>query len=246
MILRIAMHELRLLFRSPIAYATLAVVQAVLAYLFLIQIERFIEWQPHLPKLPGAPGVTALVAAPLLKSTALVLALVVPALTMRLVSEERSRGTLALLLSAPVSMAQIVIGKFAGVMAFVLLLLGLIALMPLSLLLGASLDAGLLAAGLIGLVLLGASFVSAGLFVSTLTTQPSVAATGTLGLLLLLWVLEWSGSSGAGLLAHLSLTAHLDRLLRGVFDTRDVVYPVLFSACFLGLSVLRMHAIRGR
>lgn len=246
--LSIAGRELRSLFLSPLAWTVLAVVQAILGYIFLIQLDVFMQWQPRLPGIPGAPGLTALVVTPVFQTAAIVLMLVVPVLTMRLVAEERRNGTLTLLMCAPVSMTDIVLGKYLGVMGFLACMLGLIVLMPLALLTGGSLDPGLLAAGLLGLFLILASFAAAGLFLSTLTVQPAIAAVTTFGLLLLLWILDWSrsvGDAGAGsILGHLSLLSHFDALLKGLFDTRDVAYYLLFIVTFLGLSIRRLDAGR--
>ena len=153
MILTIAARELRSLFLSPLAWSILAVTLFILAYLFLSQIEAYINLQPRLAALEGAPGVADIVVAPLLADAAIVLLLITPLVTMRVLSEERRSGTISLLFSAPLSMTEIVIGKYLGVLSFFLILLALLALMPLSLLAGTELDMGKLAAGLLGLIL---------------------------------------------------------------------------------------------
>jgi len=121
-------------------------------------------------------------------------------------------------------------------------------IMPLLLLLGGTLDFGLLAACVLGLFFLLASFAAAGLYMSTLTAQPTVAATSTFGLLLLLWILDWAGATGdsgaSGLFAYLSLANHANAMLRGVFDTRDLAYYTLFIFSFLALAVKRLDALR--
>jgi ABC-2 type transport system permease protein len=248
MIGAVAARELRSLFLSPLAWSVLAVVQLILGYVFLVQLELFLQWQPRLAGMEGAPGITEVIVAPLLRTAAIVLLLVVPLLTMRLVSEERRGRTLALLMSSPVSMTQIVLGKYLGVMGFLAVMLALVALMPLSLTLGGRLDWGLLAAGLLGLALVVASFAAAGLFLSTLTEQPTVAAVGTFGLLLLLWILDWASGTGGEatgeVLAYLSLLTHYDALLKGVFDTQDIVYYLLFCLTFLVLAIRRLDADR--
>ncbi|MDZ7751902.1 MAG: ABC transporter permease subunit [Gammaproteobacteria bacterium] len=248
MILTIAGRELRSLFLSPLAWSVLAVVQLILAYVFLIQVELFIQWQPRLAAMEGAPGATDIIVSPLFRTAAIVLLLVVPLLTMRLVSEERRARTLTLLLSAPASMTQIVLGKYLGVMGFLVVLLGLTVLMPLSLVAGGNLDWGLLASGAIGLALVVAAFAAAGLFLSTLTDQPTVAGVSTFGLLLLLWILDWAGGTGneaaTEAFTYLSLLTHYDALLKGVFDSQDVVYYVLFSITFLVLGIRRLDAER--
>jgi len=247
-ILTIAARELRSLFLSPLAWSILAVVQLILAYVFLIQLELFMQWQPRLAAIQGAPGLTDIVVSPLFRTAAVVLLLVTPLLTMRLISEERRNRTLLLLLSAPVSMTDIILGKYLGLMAFLGVVLGLIALMPLSLLVGGTLDSGLLASGALGLALVLASFAAVGLFLSTLTEQPTVAAVSTFGLLLFLWMLDWAGGAGvedtSEILGYLSLLSHYDALLKGVFDTKDVAYYLLFSITFLVMSIRRLDADR--
>ena len=248
MMLTIAGRELRSLFVSPLAWSILAVVQLILAYMFLTQLDVFMMLQSRLLGIEGAPGVTEIIVAPMLGGAAMVLLLVVPLLTMRLVSEERRGQTLSLLFSAPISMTEIVLGKFFGVMGFLLIMVLMIMLMPLSLLAGADLDFGVLAAATLGLVLLLASFAAVGLFMSTLTEQPTVAAVSSFGVLLLLWIVDWAGDSNAEqaseLFAYLSLLRHFQSLLQGVFNSSDVIYYLLFVAVFLILSIRRLDADR--
>jgi ABC-2 type transport system permease protein len=248
MVFTLAGRELRSLFLSPLAWAILAVVQGICAYFFLLYVDLFLQVQPRLAAAPSGPGLTDIVVTPLYSTAATVLLLVVPLLTMRLISEERRGQTLSLLFSAPVSMTEIVLGKFLGVLAFVWLMLAFIALMPLSLLAGGSLDLGLWASGLLGMALLLAGFCSVGLFMSTLTAQPTVAAVSSFGLLLLLWILDLAGTTGSGgggtVLTYLSMLQHYQALLKGVFSSTDLVYYLLFIGIFLVLSIRQLDAQR--
>ena len=248
MALTLAAHELRRLFLSPLAWSVLGVVQFILAWMFLAQIELFMQWQPRLLQLDSPRGVTDLVVSPLLGNAAIVLLLVVPLLTMRLISDERRAQTLNLLLSSPVSMTEIVLGKYLGLLGFLGVMLLLIAAMPLSLLLGGGLDLGLIGAGLLGLTLLLAGFAALGLFMSALTHQPTVAAVSTFGALLLLWILDWAGGiseeARSGMLRELSLLRHYEGLLSGTVDTTDLAYFALFIATFLVLTIRRLDADR--
>ena len=247
MIFTIAAREIRSLFLSPLAWAILAVTLFILAYLFLSQIEAYLLLQPRLAALQAAPGVSDIVVAPLFGDAAVVLLLITPLVTMRTLSEERRSRTLSLLLSAPVSMTEIILGKYLGVLAFFLILIGMLAIMPLSLLAGTDLDLGKLAAGLLGLTLVVAAFAAIGLFMSALTEQPTVAAVTTFGLLLLLWILDWAGNSGldtSNLLAYLSMLRHYEPLLKGLFNSTDVAYYLLVITLFLGLSIRRLDADR--
>ena len=245
MILTLARHELRRLFLSPLAWTILAVVQLILAWMFLSNIEYYQLMQSQMLGMEGEHGVTEAVVAPLFGNSAVVLLLIVPLVSMRLITEERRNKTLALLFSAPLSMTEIVLGKYLGLVSFLGLQILLIALMPLSLLLGGGLDFGLFASGLFGLTLLLAGFAAVGLFMSTLTQHQTVAAVGTFGVLLLFWILDWAGAGqGGGVLASLSLLNHYEPFLKGVFDTRDAVFHLLFIATFLTLSVRRLDMDR--
>lgn len=243
----IAGRELRSLFLSPLAWSILGVVQLILGYMFLAQLDAYLMFQGQLGATPEAPGVTEIVVAPVYANAAIILLLVIPLLTMRLISEERRAQTMSLLFTAPLSMADIVLGKFLGVFGFLALMVGMISLMPLALLMGGSLDYGMFAAAVLGLLLLLGCFAAIGLYMSSLTAQPAVAAITTFGALLLLWIIDWMGKAGergGEWLSYLSLLRHYEPLVQGVFDTSDVVYFLLFIVTFLVLSIRRLDADR--
>jgi ABC-2 type transport system permease protein len=109
------------------------------------------------------------------------------------------------------------------------------------------LDLGRIAAGLLGLFLMMAAFGAAGLFVSSLTEQPTVAAVGSFGLLLLFWLVHWVGYQDFRFSAafhYLSLIGHYDSMLSGAFETSDLAYYLLFIAVFIGLTVQRLDMER--
>ena len=119
--------------------------------------------------------------------------------------------------------------------------------MPLSLLAGTELDLGKLAAGMLGLILVVAAFAAIGVYMSSLTEQPTVAAVTTFGLLLLLWIIDWAGKSrldGDNALAYLSMLRHYEPLLKGLFNSTDVVYYLLLIVLFIGSSIRRLDATR--
>src|SRR5690606_26419725 len=183
----IARKELQSLFLSPLAWIVLAVVQFIMAWMFLLQLDAFPEAQAQYAMLQRTPpGVGDLIVAPLFSTASIIMLMVVPLLTMRLVAEEKRTGTIALLRAAPIGTAAIVLGKFLAVAAFLALPCILLAAMPLSLASGTDLDTGRLLASTLGLFLMTIAFASAGLFMSTLTKHAGVAAIGTFGLLLLL------------------------------------------------------------
>ena len=252
MIKLIAIREFKSLFLSPLAWAILTVTQIILCYQFLSQLESYMKVQSKLSTLENSPGITDLVVSPLLSGAAIILLLIVPLLTMRLISEEQKNQTITLLFSAPISMSQIILGKYFGVLGFLIILLMMIALMPLSLLFGTAIDLGQLAAALMGLFLVLASFAAAGVYMSTLTRHPAIAAVSNFGLLFFLWIINFAGmntessvnAQNAISLSYFSLLNHFEPLLRGVFSTTDIIYYLLFIALFLVLSVRRLEHLR--
>ncbi len=248
MIFTLARRELQSLFLSPLAWSILAVLQFIFGYLFLGQLDLYLQVQPKLAGLLDAPGITEIIIAPLFTNAAIMLLLVMPLLTMRLISEEKQSGTLTLLLSAPISISEIILGKYLGILVFIVIMLLLMALMPLSLLLGGNLDYGMIASGFLALFLLLASFAAVGIYMSSLTTQPIVAAISSFGLVLLLWIVDWtstlSNNPSTSVMHYLSMLQHYQPLISGIFKSSDLIYYLLFITLFLVLSIRRLDADR--
>ena len=240
MIFTIASREFKTLFLSPLAWTVLAILQGILAYLFLTQVETFTFIQPKLATIENAPGLTDIVVTPLYGNAGIILLMVTPLLTMRVICAERRNKTLSLLLSAPISNVDIIIGKYLGLLGMLLIMVFLITLMPLSLLMGGELDFGKLAANLLALLLLVTAFTSTGLFMSTIAGHPTVAAMGTFGILLLLWILDWTTGmkdQRSELFEYLSILRHFQNLQSGLINSVDVSYFLLFTAIFILLSI---------
>ena len=240
----IAHNEFRRLFVSPFAWIILATVQFLLAIFFYLLLSKFMDsgaWG-------AGRGLTGIVAVGLLQIAAIVILLISPFITMRLFSDELRSGTIKLLLSSPVSITELVVGKYLGAMAFYLILLALVALMPLSLMTGTSLDPGLMASGLLGLILLSSAFASIGLFISSLNRSPALAAVSTSVFTFLLWIIHIANDSGNAIIEaianYLSLQKHFNSLLSGAFNSTDVIYYLLVTVLFVVLCIWRMDAIR--
>jgi ABC-2 type transport system permease protein len=243
----IARRETGAMFKSPLAWVILAVVQVILGYMFLANLDNFFLLQPQLIQLANTPGVTDIVITPLMQVAAIILLMVMPLVTMRSVAEEKRNATLSLLVSAPLGMTEIVLGKFLGLMLFVMVLVSMLMLMPLSLYLGTSPDAGKLLSIYLGLLLLLGTFAAIGLYLSSLTSNQTVAAISTFGVLLMLWIIDWIGNSadgGQSVLAYLSLLKHHQAMLEGVFNTGDVAYYLLLIVGFLGLTIRQLDRER--
>jgi len=239
MIFIIAQKELKTLFASPLAWTLLALMQLVLAWIFLGRLDAFMEMQPQLLQIANPPGITEIIVAPVFGMAAVVLLMVTPLLSMRLIAEERRNHTMTFLISAPISMTDIVLGKFfiASV---------LVAAMSLSLLAGGALDFGLLLSNAAGLLLVTACFASLGLYISCLTAHPAIAAAGALGALLGLWLLDIGAGAVDSITRNFSLLKHFESFNRGLFDTFDLAYFALFIVSFLLLAIRRLDGERLR
>ncbi len=246
MIVTIARHELRSLFLSPLAWVMLALVQLLLAYIFLLNIDSFIAGQDELALNAQAPGATLLVVIRMLGSVPMLLMVVIPLITMRLLSDEKRLRTRVLLLSSPVSMSAIVLGKYLAVMAFFSVSWFIIALMAISLNFGTALDLGHIATALLAIGLFTMALVAIGLYMSSLTSQSAIAAMATFALVLLLWIVD-SGvklNGGDSMLSHLSMSHHYQTLLRGLLALESVAYFLLVATVFLLLTVRQLHRER--
>ncbi len=244
MIFTIAAKELRSMFASPLAWVVLAFMQFVLALIFLRQIDGFLQIMPRLARTPNAPGLTEIAVVPMFGVASMLLLMSVPLLTMRLVSEERRNQTMALLMSAPISMTQIIIGKFLAMVVFLALINLLILAMALSMLAGGNLDMGLLAANLIGLTLLGCGFAAIGLFISCLTTHPVVAAVTSLAVFLGLWIINVAATNPQSWLHLYSLLKRFEGFMNGSVAVSDLIFFVLLIVTFLVLSIRRLDSDR--
>ncbi len=244
MILTIANREFRSLFATPSTWVIVAGLQFIFAWFFLARMEAFLQVQTQLAQLLNAPGATQAIASPLLGTIAFILMMFVPIFTMRLIAEERRNQTLVMLMAAPIASWEIIGGKFLGLFMFMSLIIVASLLMLLTLALGTQLDFGLIFTNTLGLLLLTACYIALGLYFSTLTTQPIVAATSTLAALFGLWLIDVAGSSTSMALKALSPTVHFQNFNTGLVQSQDFAYFLLFSAICLLLAVRRLHNTR--
>lgn len=255
MILTIAAKELKALFASSLAWVILTVMQVVFGYNFLRRIDDYLQLQPRLVQMANPPGVTELVVAPTFGTAAVVLLFAVPLLAMRLIAEERRNRTMVFLTSAPVSMADIVLGKFLGLMAFLVAVIALVVLMPFSLAGSTSLDYGLLASLTAGIVLLAACFAAVSLYLSCLTTSPVIAAMGSFSVLLAMLLAGETMSDSlrargwelpAALMQVFTPIRNFEPLGQGLIDSYAIACSLLLIVAFVVMAIRRLDALRLR
>ncbi|MEO8459225.1 MAG: ABC transporter permease subunit [Dokdonella sp.] len=243
----IARHEWRRQLVQPFVWTLAAIVIALMAWQFLLALAGFVQISAQLNAQANAPGVTDLVAVPLLGTLSNLLLLIVPLLTMRSFAGERRAHTLPLLLAAGISDSRIVIGKYLGALGIVLAILALIVLMPLALGFGTSLDLGKLTAATLGLALFAAALTAIGVLCSAWTAQPALAAGAALALASVLSVLDL-GARMQGIendaINYFALPTHLQPFFRGIVASIDIVYFLLIVAVCLILATRRLNDLR--
>jgi ABC-2 type transport system permease protein len=238
-------RELRAYFASPMAYALLGVFLLLTGVFYFANVQQFnaicLQYG-HVPQYLGYLNLNEMVISHLFGVIQIILLLMIPIITMRLIAAERRAGTIELLMTAPISPAELVAGKFLASFAFYGFMLACTAVHLSLLFTFGSPDPGPVLTGYLGLLLFGGALLAAGLFCSALAGEQIVAAILAFGITLLFWIVGWLGeAAGPGLmqdvLGYLSLIDHCDRLLDGVIHLKDVVFYLSFSAFFLFSAV---------
>jgi ABC-2 type transport system permease protein len=198
----------------------------------------------------GSLNINQMLIAPMLTNAGVVILFLMPMITMRTYAEEKRSGTMELLLTSPVTDTQIILGKFFGVLGLYGAILA-VTLVHIAILFVYGTPAWKpVVTGYIGLFLMGASFLSIGLLISSLTKNQIVAGIATFAVVLMLWVINWMGSfvgpTAQAVLGHLSITDHLEDFARGVLDTKHFVYYLSFIAFGLFLTAKAVDSERWR
>jgi ABC-2 type transport system permease protein len=254
-ILAIAAKDIRSQFVSPIAYVVLTGFLLLGGWFFFNLLARFnFLLQLYLsfrnPDAMQRLNLNEFVIAPLLHNLSVVLVILVPVITMRSFAEEKRSGTYELLMTSPLTITQIVLGKFLGAFVFVLVMVLLTGVYPLILVLYGNPEPGVILAGLLALLLLATAFVSVGLLTSSFTENQIIAAVTCLVALLLLYVISWpaetAGATLGAVLKYVSLTEHFGEMVKGVIDTRDLVYFLSITILALFLTQRSVESLRWR
>jgi ABC-2 type transport system permease protein len=227
--------ELRSYFTSPVAYVVIAAFLLMAGVFFAII-------------LVAQPGTAEASLAVVFSNLPVILLLVAPALTMRLLAEEQRTGTFELLLTAPIRDWEVVLGKYLA--SLVMFLIPVIITLTYALVMAhyGSPDRGPIITGYIGLILFGAAFLAIGLFASSLTQNQVVAALVAVAILIGLWLIGVFATSArppvSDFLTYLSLIGHYSEFNNGVIDTKDVAYYLLIITTALFLTVRSLESRR--
>jgi len=213
--------EFRTYFVSPIAYIVIAIFLLVTGWFFFSTF--FLFNQANLRNFFGLLPI--------------IFSFVIPAITMRLVSEELNIGSYEILLTMPVTFTDIIIGKFLASVGFVVAILIPTLAYPITVTMLGQLDWGPVFGGYIGALLLGAAFSAIGLFASTLTRNQIIAFITGMAICFTLTLIDkilfFLPRSLLGILSYLGSDVHFQNISKGIIDTRDVIY--FLSVCVVGL-----------
>jgi len=253
----VAGRELRSLFVSPVAYGVLSLFAVLAGVFFILNVAEFSNYVFQLQQFQRFEQLETLnlndhLIAYFYSSMSIVLLFLVPGITMGLYAAEKTNGTQELLLTSPLTMWDIVLGKFLAGMAFVTLLVVIVGLYPLILFLYGDPEVGKTASGLLGLLLTGWVYVAVGTFASSVTRSQVIAfllAFFVLLALLLLPAIASMPMASAGLrpfFEWLSTGVHLEEMVKGLVDTADVAYFLVVIGAFLTLTKASVESVRWR
>lgn len=249
----ICRRELTYFYSSIVAYVVMMVFVFLAGYFFYNLLAFFNLASIQAMQKPLAAGqlsLTESVLQPLFANLSVVLLLIVPMLTMRLLSEERKLGTAELLFTYPISDWDAILGKYLATVTVLATTLALTLVLPLLLRNFAAAEWGPIVTGYAGLLLLGMAYISVGLFFSSLSENQIVAGVLTFGFSLLVliigWLIPFVSAGMARVLSEISMLEHFDSFSRGIVDTNDIVYYVNFSVFFLFLCSRVLESNRWR
>ena len=247
MIINVARKELQSLFASPMGWIILALLMLAFGSFYLQGVNNYFEVMSGSIRPAERVGVTIFVGQTVYGIASFLMLFAVPLLSMGLISGERKSQTLPFLFSAPISLAEIVVGKFLGLIIFLSILVAYILLMLSTLNIWADIDFGYLLSNSLGLILLAASFSALGIYFSSLTSQPIVAAIlSFIALFALMGLDKFFGSQPNHWFGYISLMKHFQSFSRGIIDSKDIIYFILFITTFLVLTIRRLDSDRLR
>jgi ABC-2 type transport system permease protein len=252
-IVTIYRRELGYFFNSIVAYIVMMIFMLLAGYFFYNLVAFFNIASIRVMQNPLAAqqlSLTEGVLQPLFGNISIVLLLIMPMLTMRLLSEEKKLGTAELLFSYPVSDWDVILGKYLAAVTVLITMLSLTFVFPLMLTQYADPEWGPVITGYLGLLLLGMAFIAMGLFFSSVTENQMIAGILTFGVSLLFliigWIVPFVSTGAARVISQVSILEHFDGLSKGVIDTNDIVYYVSFSVFFLFLCSRVLESNRWR
>ncbi|MFT5090130.1 MAG: ABC-2 type transport system permease protein [Candidatus Latescibacterota bacterium] len=249
--------EMRSYFVSPVAYVIAGVFLFLSGYLFRNILMQFnllcLQLGQRAQQMGGqmpALNLNEMVVVQFFAVMDFIWLLIVPMLTMRLYAEEKKTGTIELLMTAPISSVEVMLGKFFACFSLYSIIVSLTMVYFVILEAYGAPDWGPIFTGYLGYLFLGATFISVGLLASSLTENQIIAVLLSFGILLLFWLIDWSasfaGPTASKILQYMSFIRHLEGFQRGVVDSKDVVFYLSFTFFCLFLTTRVVESRRWR
>jgi len=238
-------REINSYFTSPVAYVIITAFLFIAGFIFYnllsyfaLQCIQSVRYAQLYHTVPPPMNINSWVVTPFMQNLAFTFIIIIPLLTMRLFAEEKRQGTMEMLLTAPVSSWEIILGKFLAATTVFLVMLALTFIYQIMLIIYGKPDIPPVLGGYLGIFLFGLALIALGMFISSLTKNQIVAAFISIVLFLFLWIINWSSifttrTAIQDTLSYLSITEHLREFIKGVVDTKSLVF--FLSLTFLGL-----------
>ena len=217
-------------FTSPIAYILMAVFSFIMGFMFFSILNVYVlqGMQFEQFKMGKAPSLSESFLRPFFGNMNVVLLFLIPFITMRLFAEERKNNTIELLLTAPVKLQEIVLGKFLSAVAFIGVLLLLTVPLMMTLHMAVKPDWSVVITSYLGTFLMVGTYVSVGILFSSLTENQIIAGAASFGMILFMWIIKWAsynaGPVWSDLLGYLSIIDHFEDFSKGVLSTKDIIF----------------------
>jgi ABC-2 type transport system permease protein len=249
-VIAIADKELRSYFASPIAYILIGFFLLPFGVFFYLYLGAFVKQSLQMAQFGGAMNINQQVIRYVLQNASVIILFVMPMITMRTYSEEKRSGSIELLLTSPVTDVEIILGKFFGALGLYIAMLAVTLLYMAILFVYGNPEWRPLVAAYLGLLLMGASFVSIGLLISSTTNNQIVAGVVTFVVFLLFWIIGWfadtAGPTIGPITSWLSITEHFDDFSKGIIDTKHVLYYLSLITFGLFLTAKSVDTERWR
>lgn len=249
---KIALRDFKSYFTSPIAYILSAGFMVIMGWMFFVYLSHFqlqnLQYQQF--NMGKGASISEGIIRPLFGNMNVVLLLLVPFITMRLFAEEKKNHTIELLMTSPLSLTEIVLGKFLSALMLICVMLTLTGIYPAILFITGNPEIGPVFTNFLGTILLCSCYLSLGVLFSAMTENQIVAGALSFASGLLFWLLSWATAaapSGWGeVLSNLSLITHYNNFGQGIINSTDVVYFLSFAGFGLFLTHRVLDSYRWR
>jgi ABC-2 type transport system permease protein len=251
-VLAIAQKEIRSYFASPIAYIVIGMWAVLYGFFYASLLAYFVRQSMQMSQFGGQQpvNINEQMIRLLFQNVTVIVLFIMPMITMRTYAEEKRSGTIELLLTSPLTDWQIILGKFFGAMTLYAAMLAVTLIHIAILFRFGSPEWKPIATTYLGLLLFGGCFISVGLLISSLTKNQIIAFVASLGVFLLLWIIDWmatfSGPTLSAVLTYLSIIGHLEDFTKGVLDTTHLIYYFSFITFGLFLTAKSVDTERWR